>query len=105
MEALPAYLVFGMLIPAYFGWHAGARKGWKQRDAAMLCFALGWIGYIGLMLVQDSPAHVAHRQAAVGTTPASSLPDELAKLAALRDSGSLTPDEFEASKKRLIERG
>ena len=34
--------------------------------------------------------------------PGASLADELAKLAGLRDSGVLTPDEFEAAKSRLL---
>ncbi len=34
-----------------------------------------------------------------------SLADELQKLAALRDSGVLRPDEFEQAKRRLLEQG
>jgi uncharacterized membrane protein HdeD (DUF308 family) len=37
--------------------------------------------------------------------PSVSVADELTKLAALRDAGDLTPEEFEAQKARLLERG
>jgi len=49
----------------------------------------------------DAPApKVAAPTAAPAATP--SLADELGKLAALRDSGALTEDEFAAQKARLL---
>ena len=42
------------------------------------------------------------RQAAPVPTPAASWVDELAKLAALREAGALTPEEFETAKRKLL---
>lgn len=45
---------------------------------------------------------IAHAPAPAQVAPASSLADELTKLASLRDQGILTEDEFSAQKARLL---
>ena len=104
MEWLPGYIVFGMLLPAYFGWHVGPRKGWTRSNAAGTCFVFGWIGYLVLLLlVRDTPAHVARRQDAVAANRSvAGTPSVADELAALRDSGSLSAQEFDAAKRRLL---
>jgi hypothetical protein len=57
---------------------------------------VSWRGEMGL---DPAPA------AAAGTAPSSSVADELAKLAQLRDQGVLTEAEFAAQKARLLEAG
>ena len=53
---------------------------------------------------EPPPQWLASREPApASTTPAArSLADELRKLADLRDTGILTPDEFEAQKQRIL---
>jgi Short C-terminal domain/Protein of unknown function (DUF2510) len=58
-----------------------------------------WLGQNGIPWRDDEPA------AAPAAAPIASIADELQKLAALRDSGVLTPDEFAAAKARLLAGG
>ncbi len=53
----------------------------------------------------QADAITSHQQATAATTaPAPDVADQIAKLAALRDQGALTPEEFEAKKAELLDR-
>jgi len=52
----------------------------------------------------QADAMVGHQQAAAAAAPPADVADQIAKLAALRDQGALTSEEFEAKKAELLDR-
>lgn len=52
--------------------------------------------------VAAAQAALANRRTAMSSVPTASIADELAKLAALRDGGVLTEEEFQAQKTKLL---
>ncbi len=62
----------------------------------------GWIASRMVRPVEPAPTADESAPAPPTPAPASSVADELSKLAQLRDAGVLTPEEFEAQKAKLL---
>lgn len=100
--------LFGMIplldIPTTLNWQQGYRADQLGGGGLLLAYKV----LLAIPLLHLATLYVGHwfKESPVGADPSvSPIAGELAGLAQLRDSGTLTPEEFEAEKARLLERG
>lgn len=113
-------LLFFVIAPALY--LLPTFEAWKRRHKSLVSIALlniflGWtlLGWVAAMVwacksqvqsvevVHTAPtAAAAPAPASPAAPPTNSLPDELRKLAKLRDDGILNEDEFQAQKAKLL---
>ncbi|HEX6921978.1 MAG TPA: SHOCT domain-containing protein [Actinomycetes bacterium] len=77
-------------------------SGWAKAGWILLIVVVPFIGLLIYVIARPRPTEQELRAAGVGyeSRTSHSTADELAKLVALRDAGELTPEEFEALKRR-----
>ena len=106
--------IFYVCISGLIGAAVASAKGASRYQGFLWGFVLGPIGWIIAALVlkdlkkearerdmkMQRARDLAREQSA--PKPKASVADELTKLAALKQSGALTEDEFAAQKKRLL---
>ncbi len=103
------FLVFRIVLDIF---RSHDLSGWGKAGWVIFVFILPFIGIITYLIVRGGKMHerdvsVAKQddeamRAYIRQTATSSPSDEIAKLAALRDQGVLTEEEFAAQKAKLL---
>jgi uncharacterized membrane protein YcjF (UPF0283 family) len=110
------FIIFFWLLIAVFGdiFRSHDLSGWGKAAWSILIIIFPFLGIFVYLIVRGGKMHeraaqqqrvadaafTSYVQQAAGTSP--SVADELQKLAALRDQGIISADEFEAQKAKIL---
>jgi hypothetical protein len=108
---MPPALVVIMWLGGSLFWGSlckvmAGNRGLNERSAYWLGFMIWFIGLVIVLATkseQAAPASASSQPVPLpATAPQLSVADEIAKLAALRDAGELSLDEYEAQRSKLL---